>query len=215
MGTYDEKYFKPNSDMKHNRIEDLITADEQILWRGKPKKSAFLWGSICKMMPLALVWLLFDGAFLAIMITNNIFAEMPPVFIVALCVFFAFHLLPVWLWLKNVLTANHAHKNLEYAVTQKRVLIRSGIIGIDVQSIYYADIESVNLKVGIIDRILKVGDIYLTGKVKAQVLWDIENPYDTVRFLQEVVHDMKTDTFYPNAYRPDANEGYPTKYEKK
>ena len=49
MGKYNEKYFKDDG-MSSNKIEDLIEADEEILWRGKPKKSAFIWSKILTML---------------------------------------------------------------------------------------------------------------------------------------------------------------------
>ena len=58
---------------------------------------------------------------------------------------------------------------------------------------------------------LKVGDIYITSNNKAQVLWDIENPYIISNKLQKIVSDIKTDIQYPNALRPETNSGYKTK----
>ena len=54
---------------------------------------------------------------------------------------------------------------------KNEVIIKSGVIGIDVTNVYYADISNVNLRVGLIDRWLHVGDVYISGAFKAQVLW--------------------------------------------
>ena len=99
--------------------------------------------------------------------------------------------------------------------TDKRIIIKSGAIGVDINNIYYTDITGVNLRVGLSDRLLHVGDIYISGKGKAQVLWDIENPYPVVNDLQKIVNDIKTDTYFPNDLRPDTNEGFRTKYTGK
>ena len=127
--------------------------------------------------------------------------------------FFAVHLMPVWIWLANILKANRNHKNLEYAFTEKRIIIRSGVIGIDFKNIYYSDIEGVNLKVGIIDRLCKVGDIYIQANTQTSVILDIENPYFILSKLQKIVLDIKTDIYFPNNLRPDENDGYKTKYK--
>ena len=116
------------------------------------------------------------------------------------------------MWISNVLTANRQHKNLEYAFTNKRIIVKSGIIGIDFKNIYYSEISSVNLKVGIIDRIMKVGDIYIKSLESATVLYDLENPYFITQKLQKIVVDIKTDIEFPNNLRPDENNGYNTKY---
>ena len=127
-------------------------------------------------------------------------------------VFFLFHLMPVWIWLSNVLTANRQHENLEYAFTNKRIIIKSGIIGIDFKNIYYSEIDSVNLRVGLVDRIEKVGDIYIKSIGGANVLYDLENPYSLTEKLQKIVVDIKTDIQFPNNLRPAENDGYSTKY---
>lgn len=211
MAKLDENYFKidpSGRDLKN--IEDVIGSDEQILWSGKPKKRAFLINAFTKMLPIALIWLLFDGAFIGLMIGTM--DEIPAPVKIFMVVFFLFHLMPVWIWLSNVLTANRQHENLEYAFTQKRIIIKSGIIGIDFKNIYYSEIDSVNLRVGLVDRIEKVGDIYIKSIGGANVLYDLENPYTLTEKLQKIVVDIKTDIQFPNNLRPAENDGYSTKY---
>ena len=211
MAKLDENYFKiepSGRDLKN--IEDVIGSDEQILWRGKPKKRAFLINAFTKMLPIALIWLLFDGAFIGLMIGTM--DEIPAPVKIFMAVFFLFHLAPVWIWLSHVLTANRQHENLEYAFTNKRIIIKSGIIGIDFKNIYYSEIDSVNLRVGLVDRIEKVGDIYIKSIGGANVLYDLENPYTLTEKLQKIVVDIKTDIQFPNNLRPAENDGYSTKY---
>lgn len=211
MAKLDENYFKidpSGRDLKN--IEDVIGSDEQILWSGKPKKRAFLINAFTKMLPIALIWLLFDGAFIGLMIGTM--DEIPTSVKTFMTVFFLFHLMPVWIWLSNVLTANRQHENLEYAFTNKRIIIKSGIIGIDFKNVYYSEIDSVNLRVGLVDRIEKVGDIYIKSIGGANVLYDLENPYTLAEKLQKIVVDIKTDIQFPNNLRPAENDGYSTKY---
>ena len=210
MGKYNEKYFKDDG-MSSNKIEDLVGADEQILWRGKPKKSAFIWSKICTMLPIAIIWALFDGGFIYMLSTTGAFSSMPTFLVVFIILFFLIHLLPVWLWLSNVITAWAQYKNIEYAFTNKRIIVRTGIL-IDIKNIYYMDIESVNLRVGLIDRMLKVGDIYIKTKTEAVVLYDITNPYFITNQLQKIINDIKVDMNFPNALRPEENQGFNTKY---
>lgn len=211
MAKLDETYFKiepSGRDLK--TIEDVIGSDEQILWRGKPKKRAYLINAFTKMLPIALIWLIFDGGFIGLMIGTM--DEIPAPVKIFMAVFFLFHLAPVWIWLSHVLTANRQHENLEYAFTQKRIIIKSGIIGIDFKNIYYSEIDSVNLRVGLVDRIEKVGDIYIKSIGGANVLYDLENPYTLTEKLQKIVVDIKTDIQFPNNLRPAENDGYNTKY---
>lgn len=139
-------------------INDLIVEGEQIIWRGKPKKNAFILNRALTMFPLALIWLAGD-IFLFIAFINDAAARQHWWYAV---VFFAVHLFPVWVWMYNVLSAGRMWKNVEYAVTDRRIILRNGLIGYNYQSIYYKSIESVDLNKGFIDRMLKVGDIHIS-----------------------------------------------------
>ena len=205
-----EKYFRSDTGQK-NKIEDLLTEDEEILWEGKPNKKSYVLASLFRMFPFVLIWLLFDGIFLGVMFGMGGFA-IPWYLILFIVVFFILHLTPVWIWLVNLLTSGKQVSNLHYVFTSQRIIIRSGVIGIDYANLYYVDIQSVNLKVGWIDRLFKVGDIYITASKKAQVLWDLSDPYYIVNQLQKIIHDIKTDVYFPNDLRPKENKGYKTKY---
>lgn len=202
-------------------IDQIIVPGETIIWKGKPKKSAFIINKIIGMLPFALLWLLFDSFFIITCIGTGAFEEMKLFFIG----FFAFHLMPVWIWLSNVLTANRKWKNTEYMVTDKRIIIKTGFIGAGYNSIYYTDIGNVSLKVGAIDKMLGVGDIYFhmamssssmnSNKMSQTAFLDIEDAYEIYPKLQKVVLDIQTDIQYPNELRPDVNNGYNTKYNAK
>ena len=49
--------------------------------------------------------------------------------------------------------------------------------GCNIESVSYASITSMNLRVGIIERLCKVADIYIVAGPKKFVLEDIQNPY--------------------------------------
>ncbi len=215
MKKIDENYFvNTRTETDGKSMEDFLDGEEQVLWRGKPKKSAYILGSVFNMLPFALVWLLFDGGFIATFVATKIYVDLPIGAIVGIAVFFLFHLTPVWIWLAKIITASREYKNVEYAFTNKRIVVRSGVIGIDFKNIYYSEIESVNLKVGLSDKILKVGDIYVKSKDSSQVLFDITDPYFITKRLQEIVVDIKTDIEFPNELRPGNNPGYGTVYKK-
>lgn len=216
MKKIDENYFKNSKTIAGNptEIKQILNAGEQILWQGKPKKKAYIFSSIFSMMPFALIWLLFDSGFIITMFATGAISHMPIGAIIGIGLFFVFHMTPVWIWLANIITASRGYKNLEYVFTNKRIIIRSGIIGIDFKNIYYTEIESVNLKVGLVDKMLGVGDIYIKSNNKAQILFDIEDPYFITQKLQEIVIDIKTDVEFPNGLRPEENPGYNTKYTK-
>ena len=106
-------------------LEGLLLEGEQLLWRGKPKKNAFIINKSIVMLPIAVIWFCFDFFFLSMMLAGGVMGEM----LLFVIPFFALHLMPVWIWLWNVLSANRSWKNTEYAVTDKRIILRGGVVG--------------------------------------------------------------------------------------
>lgn len=196
---------------------DPLVEGESIIWKGKPKKGAFIFNSVISMMPIALIWLALDAFIITIFVKNA-----PTAFLAFIIPFFAIHLFPFWMWLSNVLTAGKRWNNTNYYVTDKRIIVQSGFVNMNYQTVYYKDIKNVNLRVGLIDKMFGVGDItmdlgvYGAGDNATRVghtFFDIENPQEVYSRIQKIVLDIQTDIEYPNAYRPDENPGYNTKYK--
>lgn len=90
----------------------------------------------------------------------------------------------------------------KYVITNKRVLIKSGIIGTDFNSIYFTEVKTANVNVGLVDKIFSVGTISIdTGKIETvtsgsgnnrqnhiQTSYDklihINNPYEVYKYFQ-------------------------------
>ena len=208
----DENYFKTDNPMKQNSVEDILSKDEKILQRLKPNKRVLLLESIFKGLPVVLLWVAFDTFFIVMMIVTGAFKENPGL-IPAVIAFFALHLLPLWLYILNIIKTMAGAKNIEYVFTDKRIIIRSGVIGIDFKNIYYTDVQGINCKVGIFDRMFKVGDLYIKALNQSAVLMNIETPYFYLQILQKITLDIKTDIQYPNDLRPKENHGYDTEYK--
>ena len=213
MVKINKQYFKIESNMKANKVEDILDKDESVLLRTKPNKKAYIFASFIKMFPFAFIWAIFDG--FALGMVCKYVKEIPPSVIWYIVLFFLFHLIPVWIWLGGIIKAALEFKNIEYVFTEKRIILRNGIIGIDFQNIYYSEIEDISLEVGILDRILKVGDIYIDSKKQSACLYDIANPYIILSKLQKITLDIKTDIHFPNDLRPGTNHGYKTKQKER
>lgn len=206
-------------DYSTEKFNPLIKGEEE-LWSGKPKKSAFMFNQIMTMAPIAIIWLAFDSTIIGVMFSDgDLLSEAGFGILIFLIGFFALHLMPVWIWLGNVITASQKWKNTRYYVTDKRIIIQNGFVGESLQTVYYKDIKNVNMHVGIIDKLLGVADINFelgglsnTSTTNASFL-DIENYMEIYPRLQKIVLDIQTDIEYPNAYRPDENPGYNTKYK--
>ena len=209
----DERYFYENA-MQKNSIDDVLDHNEKVLWRGQPNAKSYVLAAMLKMLPIAILWMAIDGFFIVFISIGMAQGSIPLALLGFIIPFFLIHLTPVWIWIGHTVKATREVRNLEYAITDKRIIIRSGMVGIDFKFINYTEIDSVNVKVGIIDRIFRVGDIYINSSVNSGVLWDVDDPYTIGNALQKVTTDIKSDIHYPNAMRPDSNPGYKTNYSK-
>lgn len=209
---YDEKYFRELDTGKEiSEIKDMLDENEEILWQGKPNKKSYILSNFLKMLPIALIWLCFDGFFIAMIIST--LSEIGG-FIWFFILFFAFHLTPVWIWIGNFVRSIMEIKNIEYAITDKKIVIKSGIVGIDFKVFLYSEVTGVFIKRGFIDKYFKVGDIYINTTSQKGVIYDVDNPYQVYKLLQQTSNDIKSDIYYPNALRPEENNGYNTKYRR-
>ena len=207
----DKNYFDVDENIKQNTIEDILTSGEEKLVELEPHKTTFFLESLLRGLPLALIWGGFDFFFIFMMIQTGVFEEsmtMVPVLIG----FFAVHLIPVWLYFVNVFKKIAGYKNIKYVLTNKRIIIRSGLIGIDFKIFYYSEIDSVTVRVGILDRIFKVGDLFIKSKTQTAMIEDIKAPYAYSSKIQKIILDLKADMAFPNDLRPDTNHGYNTDY---
>ena len=117
MAKFDEKYFNDGLHEEYD-VKNLLADGEEILWQGTPDRKAFVLGSVFKMMPVALLWLAIDGTIIYFIVSGGVLNEMGW-FAFALIGFFAIHLLPVWIWITNIVTANKMHKNIIQKVFNK------------------------------------------------------------------------------------------------
>ena len=196
MKTVDEKYFINDTKGNNFSIEDSLSSDESLLWKGKPLRKSFILNSVLKFLPFALIWLIFDTLFIVLLVLNV--EEIPTIVIVFLAIFFLFHLIPVWLWIYSIISASKRQKIEEYAFTNKRILIKQGFIGSTIISVFYDSINSVNLKIGIIEKMCHVGDIYILSNNQKVVLEDILDPIFITTKLQDIALTNKKDIYFPN-----------------
>ncbi len=194
-------------------LELMVGKDEEIFWRGKPNKLCYiLEGMFNPMLPFALLWLAFDSMFIVGIINGNAQLGAGLYMIV---VFFLLHLMPVWIYLGGVLTVFRRYRHTEYIITSKGVYVSGGIFSYNCDMKPFAELARVNIKRSVIDQIIGVGDIVLTGSTKTSasiIIEDIANYQEVFNIVKKLQEDIYTDVMYPNALRPEENHGYRTKY---
>ncbi len=204
-------------------VENLLTTGESIIWRGKPKRFAFIFNKCAAMFPIALLWMLFDFFFIYTMSKSGAFSALTsPMLILFFVAFFAVrffsgqfhyvHLFPVWSWVYGVLTAGKRWQNTEYILTDRRIVIVTGFVNLNIDSVFYTDVKNVALRYSLFDKMLGVGDIYFELTNSSRAFLDLTDPEEVYTAAQKIVIDIQTDIHYPNKLRPDTNPGYTTSY---
>lgn len=192
-------------------LKDLINPGETLLWTGKPHKWSFILRPLLAMLPFVLLWCVFDFTIIGFIVSSGELGEIWW-FVVP---FFAIHLMPLWSFIGQCITRNLEYKNVEYGITDTRVICRGGALGIDINSIDFSEIDGVKLNVGALEKLFfHCGSVIVHGdnlKDPQIIFVGIKDYINVYKRLQSLSFDVKTDIEYPNALRPDNNPGYKTK----
>ncbi len=175
-------------------FESIRDRDETILWIGRPELLPFL----AKGLPFligGLAWGTFDLVFLTTL--KGAFSD--PKALRFLVPFFAFHMLPLWLSILNVVRLRLVYGNTVYGYSNKRVMMRSGFLGTDFKTIDYDKISDLQVSVGVIDRMFGVGTIRPATAASASErstqldkMIAIPNPYEVMKKIKECAGEAKT-----------------------
>ena len=168
-----------------SEFDPIKEKDEQILWTEKPKLTPYMTNG-----SLTVLYLFAFGV--ACFCMNQFIIKSGSVMG---NIFIWFGLIAplqgLYLLFKKLLT----HKNLLYAYTNKRVIIRSGVFGIDYKTIDYDKIADMEINVNPFEKLHKVGSIrFFTGEIKrtddgnkkVYERWEaISDPYETFKKVSE------------------------------
>ena len=205
-----------------NQIDKVLNSNERVVWSGRPNFILFL---IKKTLLLFLLVALFFGlSYLSTKISGEHVSTKELKQItgfyyqgwVGLFIFVIY-------FIYNVLL----YKNLYYFLTDKRIIIQKGIIGVDFDLVDFEMISNLEVRVGLLDYIFgfgKTGSIFLhsPGRFKTigrntyekpYIIYSILQPYEIFKLIKKVSFDIKSDINFPNSLRTDQNEGYKTDYK--
>ncbi len=195
-------------------IENLLENNENIIWRGVPQFKPFVFPALIS-LPFGLVFAGF-GVFpiLAAFKTEQYWMLLFPHFWIGLLLGFGPFIYKLLVY-----------KHTDYAVTNKRVIFKSGVIGRDYSFIDFDKITNSEVNVGVFDVVLGNNsgtiNIFSAGTLMATKsgiqsipykFSSITDPYNAIKLLKKVSFDIKTDINYPNELRPKENSGYNTEY---
>jgi len=178
MKNIDERFF--NFEGKDNIVkeEDLLNPDEKILWKSQPKKLSYILSMSSKLIPFAIIWLLFDLFAIVFSFASMLSSSENTYMLLILIPFFALHLTPVWLCIGTIVKASKEVKYTTYIITNFRAIEISGkdnkyIVG----QLSLVEMTEANLKESLTDRLLKCGDIYIKDiNRNTLIFFDVSNP---------------------------------------
>lgn len=160
-----------------NEISQIISPGEKVAYDGKPKYAPYI------LMPIfgAVMAAAFFGIVIAVTTKSVILGVAIGVIVLLLGIIFT----------------NMAYTRTHYSITDKRVIIQSGIIGRDFKSVDYNKMQNVSASVGLLGVIFKVGTIKIfTGEMQTvggrhprlQPKYDklsyVAKPYDLLKEIQ-------------------------------
>jgi uncharacterized membrane protein YdbT with pleckstrin-like domain len=184
------------------KIEEILDKKERLLWRGVINRKAL----VC-LYAVIFGFFCFIGFIVMLPVLSMFFRAGVAGFILGGILFVPFALLILGIIALLFFSAMMR----EFAITPKRVIIKSGIIGTDFKSIEYNQIKAVAVDVGIIGKIFSVGTIKIdTGKtetyssgnirsnnfaIKTRTMYEkfqlIDNPYDVHKQISSFLSRRK------------------------
>ena len=174
-------------------FENILDSDEKVIKVLRPNKLKFFFASFFGTFVVMAFFVTF-GILLGTV--KDEFGDVAPIgltiSVIAFGVLFAAF---------SVLFTILAYKNRYYAYTNKRVIIRGGIIGVDYKSLDMDMIGAIDVTVTVIDKILRsnTGSISF-GSVASPMtaaggsiftFLSIENPYDFYKEIKLVINEKK------------------------
>jgi membrane protein YdbS with pleckstrin-like domain len=179
-----------------NLFTHILDEDEKIIKVFKPHK-AKLFASAIILNSLWLFWFMIFGVFAVLFpdegeVINKIYVLIPIALYLAI------------IGIIILFTALH-YKNVYYAYSNKRIIIRSGIFGVDYKSLDMSMIGAVDVYVSLLDKIMKKNTGSLTfGSAASPVGGNNANGYrfNHVKMPYETCKEIKS---YIDSYKKSLN----------
>lgn len=171
----------------------ILDKDEKLIKTFKPNKAKYMFSVIMS-------WTIFLLMFAVIGVMLVLFpdegVEIDKIYLLIPLGGFVFCMLIVWL------LAEIYYKNLFFAYSNKRVIIRSGIFGVDFKSLDMSMIGAVNVYVSLIDKILRKNTGSINFGSTASPLGagqnapyykfnHISSPYETCKEIKSYIDEYK------------------------
>ena len=189
-----------------DELDKIINPKEKVLWKGKPEYTPYMIGSVL----MALISSIF--IIVVFLILGTLFLPNGKYILIAIIV-------PL-LFITILLFANLSFKATHYAVTNKRLIYQTGIIGRDFISVDYDKIQNASVAVGLIGVMFKTGNVNVfTGKMKTirskhgsrtisvhDTFKHINKPYEILKLIQQHLSQRKESLYSGHAYEKNSKK---------
>ncbi len=144
-------------------LRDRLSPDEQVYWSGKKAVGVSVLEAIFNpFLIFAFIWGMFDFGFIGQLVNEaGMYVDRQVVTFIIL--FFAVHLMPVWIYLIGVIKSVVKSVNTEYIITRNNIYIRKGNGEKNTITVLLDYIEFIGVDRGIFDKICGTGDITWKG----------------------------------------------------
>lgn len=177
-------------------FEGVIGPSENILWIGRPSRSTYIIGGLPFFL-IGLIWGLIDiGILIAAIMSGSL--EFP------ILLFLLIHAFPFYLGIFGLIRRVVEYRNVCYAYTDKRVILREGFIGADFQMVDYTHMFNIRVKTNPIEHLQGRGSVTIstgehgvsdkgisTRQVKLQ---SVKDPYQVLSELQSISSKLREDS---------------------
>ncbi len=200
-------------------IQNVLEASEQVAWQGKINRRVLIFILVFVLVIVFIIGILFLTKGTLNYTSNGNSAQFNGKFIGVIIIVVG---------LFSSLLKFFQDLVKDYAITNKRVIIKSGIIGTDFKSIYFDQIKNIFVEVGLIGKIFKVGSInidigktetYSVGgtdnrppEIRTRTMYEtlkhISAPYDVFKNIQHSLETRKESLYSGRADRESHPEAY-------
>lgn len=205
-------------------LDKVLDPNEKVLWESKPEFLPFVLGSSIGVTVFSIFWMILLIPFIVLAIHDILFGS-------RVWGIFMFLMPHFWLGLGMLFGVPiykfFVYKHTYYAITDKRAILQTGIIGRDFELVDFDQVTNIEVDVGVFDKILgtkdtgsitfsTAGSIGYSGNGSTihfpHTFRNVKNPYDVFKLLRKVSLDVRADISFPNKMRPSENPGYETNY---
>lgn len=175
-----------------NEILQILEPTEKVIYEGKPEFIPYIIANVYY-IPIITIILVF-----IILYFGDIFFSDPVDIAFLLVMFLGF------IFILQIIISALSYVFTHYAITNKRAILKSGIIGRDFRSIDHDRMQNVSVDVGILGVIFSVGDLNIyTGEIqsyggrvpqirpKYDTFVYISYPYEILKILQNEISIRK------------------------